>query len=76
MKNILGIETSQPSYLDAQQTALQSAGGEILLDEVSYEGMENAFGFAIPGGILGPAVPVIFYGEHCTYVEGFGAKRK
>jgi len=76
VKNILGIETSQPSYLDAQQKALQAASGELLLDEVSYDGMENSFGFVLPSLPPWPPVSFIFYGEHCSYVEGFGAKRK
>ena len=77
VKNVLGIESSQPSYLDAQQSALQAAGGELLLDEVSYEGMENAFGFVLPAVIPGyPPLQFMFFGEHCAYVEGFGAKRK
>lgn len=75
VQNILGIETGQPSFLDAQQGALQVAGAEILLDEVSYEGMENAFGFVLPSIFPPFVVPVILFGNHCTYVEGFGARR-
>ena len=75
VQNILGIETGQPSFLDAQQAALQTAGAEILLDEVSYEGMENAFGFVLPSIFPPFVVPVIIFGNHCTYIEGFGARR-
>lgn len=75
---ILGLQFDNPSYYSAQQSGLESAGAEIFLDEISYEGLENAIFIPNPlYGVLGFGYPwlVLIYGDHCTYVEGHGANR-
>lgn len=71
---ILNLQFDNPSYYSAQQSGLESAGAELFLDEISYEGMENAFGFGFPIPLVGYWA-FILYGDHCTYVEGHGANR-
>ena len=75
---IFNMQFDVPSYLEAQQQALQAAGAEHLLDEVSYDGFEGFFiknpAAALAG--VGPAIILKIYGDHCLYVEGHGIKRK
>lgn len=71
---ILNMQFDNPSYYKAQQAGLESAGAELFLDEISYEGFENAFGFGFPLPIIGYWA-FILYGDHCTWVEGHGANR-
>ncbi|MCA9771543.1 MAG: hypothetical protein KC466_03985 [Myxococcales bacterium] len=75
---ILNMQFTAPSFYDAQQSALESAGAEILLDEVSYEALENAI--ALPNPLYGlfGGNPWLFliYGDHCEVVSGYGVNRR
>ncbi|MEM7410271.1 MAG: hypothetical protein AAF430_08565 [Myxococcota bacterium] len=75
---ILGMQFNMPSYMDAQQQALQGAGAEHLLNEITYEGLENAFFLPNPAASIIGGSPYlsIIYGNHCRYVEGHGIKRR